>query len=255
MENKSILNIESLAANAWQPEEKSSFDGWVLRYSRGITRRGNSVLPIKDDGGISTDEKFDLVEDYYSEKQQPAIFQLTNAAQPKGLYQSLKKRGYTDNYFTEVQIASPEQVLAQSSNKPLFTATLHSQLDSSWFEVYTSGSKMTTKSIEVREGILQRIPNKTGFLQLKDGTDIVGIGLGVIENSHLGIYCMVTPKKHRRKGVAYEAVQRLTKWGQANKVKQIYLQVMENNLPALALYAKAGFLKKYHYWYAEKEKS
>jgi ribosomal protein S18 acetylase RimI-like enzyme len=42
----------------------------------------------------------------------------------------------------------------------------------------------------------------------------------------------------------------LAVWGKARGAEQTYLQVMENNPPALALYERLGFNKLYEYWYA-----
>jgi ribosomal protein S18 acetylase RimI-like enzyme len=64
---------------------------------------------------------------------------------------------------------------------------------------------------------------------------------------------MDTRPEFRRQGAASALLYALADWGKQHKASQMYLQVMENNPPALALYAKAGFEKQYQYWYAQKE--
>lgn len=252
MKNKSIIFIEDLAANAWQPESKQIAGGWLLRYSRGITRRGNSVLPLKDDGQINLNKKITIAEDFYSQYNLPLIFQMTKAAQPNGLNRTLKSLGYQDKFFTQVQTGSTKIVLKNTQGEKRFSVTGTPKLNLEWFNIYTQTNQYSGLSSEVRENILRQTPQNSCYLTLKDGNHIAAIGLGVIECDHMGIYCMVTPNEHRRKGAAIETIHALAKWGVNNFVHQIYLQVMENNRPALALYAKAGFTKQYRYWYTEK---
>jgi ribosomal protein S18 acetylase RimI-like enzyme len=44
-------------------------------------------------------------------------------------------------------------------------------------------------------------------------------------------------------------VHALAQWGQTYGVQQVYLQVMVENIPALALYRRFGFETLYHYYY------
>jgi ribosomal protein S18 acetylase RimI-like enzyme len=43
----------------------------------------------------------------------------------------------------------------------------------------------------------------------------------------------------------------LAQWGQIYQARQLYLQVMADNAPALALYERLGFETLYHYHYRE----
>lgn len=40
-----ILQLETLAANAWPAAEVQRLGGWRLRFHHGVTRRANSVWP------------------------------------------------------------------------------------------------------------------------------------------------------------------------------------------------------------------
>ncbi len=253
MKNNEILFIESLAANAWQAETSKALDGWLMRYSRGITRRGNSVLPQDDHGQVELDKKIDTAEVFFAERGQPSIFQMTDAALPESLYQNLKNRGYKDNFFTQVQTAAPEVILKNTIRNSVFTVGMDNKPTQEWLAVYDESNHYSNLSAEVRKNILEKIPGSAGFFVLKDGNQISAIGLGVIEGSYMGIYCMVTPKAYRRQGAATEMLHCLAKWAGNNSVDHIYLQVMENNKPAMALYNNAGFKKQYRYWYSEKD--
>jgi ribosomal protein S18 acetylase RimI-like enzyme len=62
---------------------------------------------------------------------------------------------------------------------------------------------------------------------------------------------MATRPEFRRRGCAAAILHALARWSQRHQVTQMYLQVMENNRPALALYAQVGFETRYHYHYRE----
>ena len=58
----------------------------------------------------------------------------------------------------------------------------------------------------------------------------------------------------RRQGYATAVLHALAAWAKAREADQIYLQVMEENTAAKALYTRAGFRTgyQYAYWYQEK---
>ena len=46
----------------------------------------------------------------------------------------------------------------------------------------------------------------------------------------------------------------LAQWGLEQGAGGVYLQVMDDNLPALNLYSRLGFAQIYQYYYAVKDK-
>ena len=60
---------------------------------------------------------------------------------------------------------------------------------------------------------------------------------------------MATLPNYRRRGAASAVLHAIASWGQEQGAGDMYLQVMQNNTPALELYAKAGFKKLYGYHY------
>jgi ribosomal protein S18 acetylase RimI-like enzyme len=245
--------IEELAANAWRPEIEQVVDGWRLRYTRGITRRGNSVLPIAHGGSLSLDEKLAIAEDFYARWGEPSCFQLTQAAQPAGLLEVLKARGYQDGFHTQVQTVPVLNVLQKTAQPPDFQITIEDHMPESWFDLCIQIAGYGEPSADARHGILTRIGPKVGFALLSIEGEPIAIGLGALERGWVGLFCMETRPEFRRQGAASALLHALADWSQGQKASQIYLQVMEDNSPALSLYAKAGFEKQYQYWYAQKD--
>jgi ribosomal protein S18 acetylase RimI-like enzyme len=254
MNHEQIRFIERLAAKAWRPETEQPLDGWRLRYTQGVTRRGNSVFPIESENNILLEEKITRAEAFYAQHGEPPCFQMTEAAQPAGLANALAERGYQDAYHTQVQTAQLAHILEITNQPPKYQSTHQNKLFDDWFNLYVQTSGYEEHSAAVRRGILSRVPQDANFLLLSNGDDSVAVGLGVAENGWVGIYCMVTHENYRRKGAATQVLHDLAKWGEEQKASQMYLQVMENNPAGLALYAKAGFNFAYQYWYSLQEK-
>ncbi|MEJ2758026.1 MAG: GNAT family N-acetyltransferase, partial [Anaerolineales bacterium] len=77
-------------------------------------------------------------------------------------------------------------------------------------------------------------------------------GLGVAERGWMGVFCVVTVPAARRQGLAGKVMRALAEWGETQGAQRVYLQVMEDNLPALRLYSKLGFQFLYQYFYSTK---
>jgi N-acetylglutamate synthase len=75
----------------------------------------------------------------------------------------------------------------------------------------------------------------------------------VVEQGWLGIFCMGTLPAFRRQGAANAILRTLAIWAQLYDAQNAYLQVMDENRPAQALYGRVGFTTLYHYYYREKQ--
>jgi ribosomal protein S18 acetylase RimI-like enzyme len=246
-----VREIETMAANAWRPEIEQHLDGWRLRVSGGSSSRVNSVWPNRLIGSLSLEARLGIVEDFYRRHQMPACFQLCPAALPDGLYEELQQRGYFDEKATSVKIASIDTVL-ERSEPPRFAVIQSPTLTEEWFQAYTTASGYDKASLPIRHGILSRIGPEANFLLVEVDGVTAATGLGVAERGWMGIFCVVTFEQFRRQGLACQVMHGLSAWGKTGGVQQLYLQVMENNPPALRLYDKLGFSKRYEYWYSTK---
>ncbi|MBI1882178.1 MAG: GNAT family N-acetyltransferase [Chloroflexi bacterium] len=246
-----IRRLEEIAANAWPAEVVQVVDGWRLRFNGGVTRRANSVWPNGNGDDHSLAEKLALVEDFYARRGGPARYQMCPTAQPTNLDEILAGRGYTTDARTAVQIASLETVLTRTEAHPAHTVAIGEAFDEGWFDLYCQAERVSAQAAEGRRGILQRIGPRTGFAFLQIAGQPAAIGLGVVERGWLGLFSLATHPQFRRQGAAITIIYTLAQWGQAYDAEQVYLQVMADNPPALALYTRLGFETLYYYHYRE----
>lgn len=262
-----ILHIETLALHAWPAAEIVDLDGWRLRSTAGVTRRANSVWPNEwrvasgdGAGGRSQTEGLDgrlaAVEAYYARRGLPAVFQISPAAQPEALDNVLAARGYASHAPTFVQtttVAAMLDVLTPTGGAPAFEIAVAERCGDAWFDLYCAAEAVTGQAAAVRRAILDRIAPASAFALLHvDGTP-VAVGHGVVEAGWLGIYSMATAPAFRRRGAARAILRALATWAAGQGAEQAYLQVMEHNHAAQALYATAGFVTTYGYHYRVKE--
>jgi ribosomal protein S18 acetylase RimI-like enzyme len=96
---------------------------------------------------------------------------------------------------------------------------------------------------------LQVLPlEKLGFV-VRDGGAVVCAGLVVVEGDHAGIFDVVTAAAHRGRGHASALTAAMLRAAADAGATTAYLQVDAANPPARAVYARAGFVDRYEYWY------
>ena len=240
--------IEELSANAWRPAVVQQLSGWQIGYSGGASRRVNSVLTHQMSGPVFLEERMALVSDFYRRWNRPVIFKLSPATLPTTLPEILNERGYTVDAETNIQTTPIAPLI--TSCAPIQEEILSfPTCQDGWFETYTTASGYSEESLPIRRGILSRIGPQANFVLLQHEGVPAAAGLGVVERGWLGIYCMVTVPEARRRGYANQVLRALAEWGASLGAENAYLQVMENNPPALALYGKLGFRKIYSYYY------
>jgi len=85
--------IEEVALNSWPALQQILFDGWILRFSKGYTKRANSINPIFA-STVDVREKITTSERLFREKGLPPVFRLTPFSSPPELDDVLEGLGY-----------------------------------------------------------------------------------------------------------------------------------------------------------------
>lgn len=152
-----ILLLETLAANAWPPEQLIQLDGWRLRSVCGITRRANSVRP--NGGATDSGRQARYRRQFYTS---PGChrFPIGDAAQPPNLDDLLDRRDYRADAHTYVQTAAISDLLRNLPLlrlRPHFELEVSEEFDEDWFALYCVSEDVSGQAAAVRRGILQRI--------------------------------------------------------------------------------------------------
>ncbi|MCP1135926.1 GNAT family N-acetyltransferase [Paenibacillus polysaccharolyticus] len=245
-ENKLRL-IEELTLNHWQPLSTSLYDGWVLRFAEGYSKRANSVQPLYP-STLDVHEKIKACENIYSSNQLNTIFKMTPFVQPEQLDQLLQDKGYVVVDKTLVQLRDLKDLKVPEH----LEAHINEQLTEEWLDHFC---RLNAVSEEFRATMTQMLFNvraMTGFITLSVDGCIVACGLGVVERGFIGLHDIITDPDYRNRGLAEQMILHLLHWGKSHGATSSYLQVVEGNAAARRLYAKLGYTDAYSYWYRVK---
>jgi hypothetical protein len=239
-----IRQIEEISLNGWPALQTIHYDGWIIRFADGVTKRSNSVNPIYE-SNLDVDLKIDYCEKLYRSQGLPSCFKITEIVQPQDLDQMLENRGYKRMFDISVQLI----------NTGNFTTDLDKHIDileftdDSWLYHYVKMNGVNPLNRPVLKKIIDQIILPKGLFTLKKDGIIVGCGLGVIENHHIGLFDIVIDKQYRNQSLGQIMIENILRWGKSKGAETAYLQVLTDNASAIRLYDKVGFKEAYAYWY------
>lgn len=239
--------IEEISLNQWQPLQTMLYDGWILRFANGYTKRANSINPIynsKDD----PNEKIKECERIYSSQNLSTIFRISPFVQPPNLDDTLEKRGYSLIDPTSIQVLDLNQIKAPT----IHTVKIEPHVSAEWLESFCALNPVCASHMKTMYQMLDNRMMNKGFITLFDHHRVVACGLGIIERKCMGLFDVVTSLDDRNKGFGEQLLLNLLQWGKENGADYSWLAVMVNNKPALRLYGKIGFKEIYKYWYRVK---
>lgn len=242
--NKIIQTIEEISLNAWPSLQQILYDGWILRFANGHTKRANSVNAVYM-GSKNVYEKIKRCEKIYIEKNLQPIFRITPIAHPENLDEILADAGFEKKDVSSVQVMDLVSFQPQTTND----IRLEAEFSQDWLDSFVHLSGVTVESQQPLGGILRNIAPKKCLAVLVKENQVVAGGLGVLENQYIGLFEIVTALTERRKGFGKELILNILAWGKQNGAKKAYLQVVMNNEPALNLYSQLGFQEVYQYFY------
>lgn len=241
-----IRQFEELSLNAWPAAATLFYDGWVLRFTGGYTRRANSINPLYP-STLGMEEKIHACEQVYRAEHLPVIFKMTPATEP-GLDARLADLGYQYEAVTSVHVLD-----LSDWNDPLTgLSVLSTELTDPWLADFSRMSGIQGSSRALHRQILGAIHPPACYASARAAGQPAACGLGVLDSGCIGLYDIITDAAFRRQGCGERIVRDLLTWGKQNGARVAYLQVMLNNAPALRLYEKVGFREAYRYWYRVK---
>jgi GNAT superfamily N-acetyltransferase len=237
-------HVEEAALSAWPALQQIIYDGWLLRFGGGYTRRSNSVTPLYA-SCLDLDEKITYCAARYTERNLSPTFRITSFSGPPGLDRALEQRGYRQEAPTLTQVCNLNGLSAAMPgglrNDPLDV----------WIENFCRLRSDSGEKRQAHRAILQTIPSRRFLASLVDDSGaLVACGLAVLEGAYVGLFDLFTDPARRGQGYGTALITGLLRWAQDGGASYAYLQVMAENAPARHIYeVKFGFQTIYHYWY------
>ncbi|MGH3241076.1 MAG: GNAT family N-acetyltransferase [Spirillospora sp.] len=227
--------VGRLVAEAWPAPSTQDMGGWLLRNAGGVTKRANSVLPLRDPGDVGL--AVDQAERFYTALGLPTVFSIDAQAKPAELDEILEGRGYA---LVDPTLALAADIAGPYERDGVEIAQTPSR---EWLDVWWSVDGRFDHQLPTAEKILTGVPAAYASL------DGVAVGRGVLQGEWLAVYAMAVTPGARRKGLGRRVLRALLDWGCEQGCARAYLVVVERNAPARTMYEAEGFahVGRYHY--------
>jgi N-acetylglutamate synthase len=235
--------VEETCRNALPALRQVWFDGWVLHFSGGLTRRANSANPLRAE---CRDAEAVIAggEALYGHHGQPTIFRLPSLIEP-GIDARLAAHGYRSEGPSLVLYGEIGALTALRDPAVILLA----QPGTQWLKAMAQLQGHTAIEAGLYRGIIDRLAVPAAFAALSDDGGVAALGYAA---HHDGLICyqsIATDPARRRRGYARRIITSLAAWGADRGATGACLEVEAGNAPARALYAALGFDELYRYHY------
>jgi GNAT superfamily N-acetyltransferase len=250
IDTKEIARVERGAEAGWPALETATLGPWRCRASQGVTSRANSVMTtpaLHADARADWSQLIEWAEAFYRRQALAPTFQISASTVPSNLDEMLADRGYEVEKMSEVHQAHVAALIRQPPELgSAFVERRSHEPDEAWLTL-EFGDPSARRAIQER--ICRQITVPQLFASIQREGQTVACARGVMADGLGWVYNMATAPAWRRRGLAAYLLHRLARWCGSLGVGQMYLQVMAQNAPAIALYQRAGFSINHRYHY------
>ncbi|MDN4160228.1 GNAT family N-acetyltransferase [Nocardioides abyssi] len=196
--------------------------GWLLRHSpTSPNRRANSVLAVGPPGPVGLDAAEQRVLDFYAATTgRPVAAVLTDSAEEAALRERgwVAESGEADTVYSVAGVAAARRALRSAGG---------------------AGGAAAGPEVEL--------------VALAPGVVRAGLpgasGVAAYDRDWVGFRSVEVDPDRRRQGLGLQVMAALLEWGAELGATTAYLQVLGDNVPALALYERLGFVEHHRYCY------
>ena len=242
IDTSAIADIERATVAAVSPSAVEEIDGWLLPFDSGTIGRAKSAVPLgheRCDPGI-----VDTIEARYRAKQLPAIFRIPDIEPLECVRGKLIRKGYAGDKPTLVLTGTCVAMRSASTGAP---AEISARPDEAWAGVFL-GEGFDPVDGAHRVKAFSRTADAL-FGSVHENGKTVAVGVIVFANGWASVHGMRTARAHRGQGLAGRVLAGLAEAALKRGVRPVFLQVEEDNAPALVLYLRAGFSVAWRYVY------
>lgn len=239
-----IADLERTTFAAWPDLAHDRLDGWLLRYAAGHTKRANSVNVLQaEPRGLEA--RIAEAEVRYRAAGLRPVFRLTPLAEP-GLDGLLAQRGYG---VVEPSLVKIAPMPADLRGDP--AVRLVAEPGEGWLGPYAEAAGLDGPARTTLEAMLARVADRPVYASVagEDGAP-AAFGMAVVTGDRVGFFDILTRPEARRRGHGRRLMNRLIAWARdEGGARSMWIQVVEANAPARALYRSLGFRTFYGYRY------
>lgn len=235
--------VEETCLNAWPALRQALLGGWVLRFSGGLTRRGNSANPLGIDRA-DADVVIAGCEALYRYQHLPTIFRLPSIIEP-AIDARLETLGYGKEGLSLVLYGEIGAVSAVADPE----VQLLPRPTSEWFAAMAALQRHTGRQASLYRRIVGHLTIPAGFAAIFDESGIAALAYGAIHDGLICYKSVVTDASRQRRGYGRRIVASLAAWAADHGARGACLEVEAANAPARALYGTLGFEELYRYHY------
>jgi ribosomal protein S18 acetylase RimI-like enzyme len=244
-----LSRIEDAGLNASAPPQQRWVDGWLVRFSPGKARRARCVQPVAS-GRLPIDAKIALATRVFDEARLPMVFRITPFARPRGLDVHLESLGWTALEDVCVMAAA----VPESSSRPeaLPRGLVFERPGLSAFAHAVGalrGSSLAQSEAHAERLEAAPVPFRPLVIRRKSDGALLACGQFACEADLVGLYDVFTAPGARGQGLARRLCARALALARAEGAAIAYLQVEADNVEALAVYRRLGFVPGYRYHY------
>ncbi len=244
-----LWRVERACLDAWPAETETEQQGWLLRHSGGPTRRPNSLNPTRN-AARNCGALIDAADAFYTARGQRPIFRQLDIGPDIG--KELDKAGYGGEEGRSQTLLAEE--ITVPPDAPCHKVTLSPVPSQGWIAARHALSGTPPEDRPYYNKMLPLIRGPVCFAALEAEGVPCAQAYGTIQQGLLVLESVVTDAACRNKGYGRTVVGALLGWGKKMGAEAACLQVVADNDPALALYARLGFSKTlYDYHYRRKE--
>ena len=236
-----VQSIEAAAAVAWPPTESLTLGSWKLSAGDGFSRRRNSAVPAGPPPE-NLERRLSDVEEWYRVRGLPTLYRITPLCDA-AVDNVLADRGLVLEAPTLVMSRSlePPELIEGVTESPVVT--------DAWVQTEIAALGIDPSSIRPWLATIAAVPSPASFVVPIDDGEPVAAGFGVVVGALLGVFEIVVRPEHRRRGHAGRMMAALHRFGVREGAQRVFLQVLEDDEPAVALYRSLGYEVSHRYWY------
>ncbi len=244
----STQDVQEACLNGWPALRELVFDGWLLRFSEGYTRRANSVNLLSS-GSLPLHEKVRYCERIYAAQGLPTIFCIPSTA-ARSLDEALNERGY-DSPEDETRVL--HMSFAQAEPHSAEGVILEERFPSDeWLRTLARLQGQSGAAQEAHRSILKALSIPAVFASVPVGGGQLGaVAFGAVHHGLVCVNSVATDPEFRRRGLAGQAISAVLAWARdRHGAAGACVPVVAGNDPAVALYEGLGFRSEvYRYYY------